>query len=105
MHRDNQFPENPERLNGITGSIKNHIGRIEVDLQIRSRHVFNKLQKNLGWFLTRFQRESLSVLTAVVANLARHVADIRVQRRTSVMRHKSDVACDTLDTELCGNIR
>ena len=51
VHRNHMFRQDAERLNRIARPIQNHIGRIKIDLQIRTRHVFDELQQNVRRFL------------------------------------------------------
>ena len=61
-----------ERLDRFAATVEDHVGRVEVDEQVVSIDIREKLEQRIGRFLPRFQVERLAVAGTVTARLADH---------------------------------
>ena len=80
-----------QRRDRLARAVQNHVGRVEVDKQVRPVHVVNERQQRVGRLLTGLQVQRLPLPPAMIAHLPGHGDDLLVQRVGRVVRHKAQV--------------
>ena len=94
-----------EGLNRIAGSVQDHVGRVEVDEQIRATNIVNEFEQMIGRLLSRFEMQVLAVGRDVIEQPARRFEQPLIARSRSIGRDESDMQSDRSTTEQLGEVR
>ena len=104
MHGDDVRRDGFESRDRIARAIKDHVRRIEVDLQVVAVHVLQETKQRSCGFLSGLESEGLIVRRGVIAYAPHDVAHGDVIRAGTVLRHEADVASDARDTNRRGEV-
>ena len=92
-------------LNRIARPIKNHVGGIKVNPQIRPVNVLKEREQGRRRFLSRFERKALPMPLRMVANPPHQIAYSDVVGVLMVMRHEANMGPNRGNAQLRRKVR
>lgn len=104
MHAADVAADLAECGDGFTGTVEDHIGRIEVDEEVGRGHIFEKLEEGVGGFLSGFEVKGLFVAGDVFAEVAGDFDDLGVALRGGIVGDEAEVEGDDIAAEEASEI-
>ena len=91
MNAAHQMAHFFEGFDRVAGSVQDHVGRIEIDEEVRSSDIVNEFEQVIGRLLARFEMQVLTVGRDVIEQPARRFDQSIVVRSSAIGRNKTDV--------------